>query len=103
MTIDYELKEIYPEWEIDDNGYQITNHEMIHARLVLFNEEICENVNQKFQTEFDPFVEYFLTPKECKEIHRFIVDKRHKYIGIFYSNVHELVEEFKNREDETCS
>lgn len=100
MRIDYEIKEIYPKWEIDDNGRLVTSQEMIHARFILFNNEICENVNQKFQTEFDPFTEYFLTTKECKEIHKFITDKKHKYIGIFYSNIQELAEEFKNREED---
>lgn len=100
MRIDYEIKEIYPKWEVDDNGYLITNQDMIHARFILFNEEICENINQNFRTEFEPFVEYFLKPKECKEIHKFVKDKKQHYMGIFYSNIHELAEEFKNREEE---
>lgn len=94
--LDYWIKDYYPAWHRGKNNSPITSYEVLYTEVTLFQQYVCDKVNEHFGTKFEPLIKQKVDSELGKKIHTFLISEK-DFMGMFDSNWHELADDYWGR------
>lgn len=97
IQLDYNFKKYYPKWERGNNESPITSLKEDYIEITLYKQNICDKVNDLFETSFKPLESKIVDSDLAYNIKDYLTKKENHFVGMLGSNWHELADEYWGR------